>query len=215
MEPVGRLVQAMDDGAILGFPTESSYALGADPRDPRGVGSIYQIKGRSSDKPLPVVLGSLKQLGSLGGNPDDPVLGEIAALWPAPLTVVVPLAEPLAATAGTSSLAICIPAHDRLRSLLQELNTPLTSTSANPSGGEPVSSPEMLESILAGWPSVVIDDGVLPGGMPSTIVSLATDSVTVLRRGGYPIAQIAEEISVPVFSAAAEENSVDLSRRTR
>ena len=214
-EPVSRLMEAMDEGAILGFPTESSYALGADPLDPRGVGSIYQIKGRSGNKPLPVVLGDLEQLGSLGGDSDDPVLCEIASLWPAPLTVVVPIAEPLPATAGISSLAIRIPAHENLRSLLQEMKTPLTATSANLSGGEPVSRPEMLELILASWPSLVVDDGVLPGGTPSTIVSLSTDSVMVVRQGAYPVERIAEAVSIPVFSAAAEENSVDLSWRAR
>jgi L-threonylcarbamoyladenylate synthase len=209
------LIRLLDEGGLVGFPTESSYAIGADPRDIRGVKAIFKVKRRVPDKPLPVVLGSLDQLVQLGGDPDHTVLRQIARLWPAPLTVVVPINQPIPAAAMMDSLAIRIPAHHKLRDLLVRLGRPLASTSANLSGDKPVSNPEMLKPILRNRPSLIIDDGILPGGSPSTIVKIETDGVVVLRQGAYPADRLAEALSTPVFSAAAAEISADDSLETR
>ena len=209
------LIRLLDDGGVVGFPTESSYAIGADPKSVQGVDAIFKAKRRAPDKPLPVVLGSLDQLVQLGGDPDQPMLRQIARLWPAPLTVVVPINQPLPAAAMMDSLAIRIPAHRKLRNLLGRLGRPLASTSANLSGDKPVSNPEMLKPILRNRPSLIIDDGILPGGSPSTIVRIETDGVVVLRQGAYPADRLAEALSIPVFSAGAAEMSADDSLETR
>ena len=113
------------------------------------------------------------------------------------------------------SLAIRIPAHRNLQKLLDRLGRPLTSTSANLSGDKPVSNPEMLKPILKNRPSLIIDDGILPGGSPSTIVRIETDGVVVLRQGAYPVDRLAEALPIPVFSAGAAEISADDSLETR
>ena len=77
----------LERGGVLAVPTESSYGLAADPRDPRGVEAIYQLKGRGRGLPLPVVAGSLEQLGDLGVAIEEPLFRRLAALWPAPLSL--------------------------------------------------------------------------------------------------------------------------------
>ena len=208
-DPVDPLIRLVDRGDILAIPTESTYALAVDPRSSRGVAAVFQLKGRPADKPLPVVMGELDQLRGLGADPQAPQLAELAALWPAPLTVVIPIAEPLPATAGARSLAVRIPAHERLRRLLCQLDRPLTATSANPSGDEPVSERQELREMLAEWPVVMVDDGDLPGGRPSTIVELGEQGLRVHREGAIPISRLAAMVSMPVFSAAPAEIFVD------
>ena len=61
-------------GGVLAIPTESSYGLGADPRNPAGVEAVYRIKGRDAGKPLPVVVAGLEQLAGLGIDPGLPIL---------------------------------------------------------------------------------------------------------------------------------------------
>lgn len=214
-DPVKPLVSLVDRGGLLAIPTESTYALAVDPRSDRGVAAVFRIKGRAAEKPLPVVMGKLDQLRALGGNPQASQLAELAALWPAPLTVVVPIEEPLPASAGGRSLAVRIPAHPRLRRLLCHLERPLTATSANPSGGEPVSEPEELRHLLAEYSAMVIDDGKLPGGRPSTIVELEPRGLRVLREGALSISWLAARVSMPVFSAVSAEILVDDRQRCR
>ena len=205
----------LDRGGLVGFPTESSYAIGADPLSSQGVEAVFRAKGRQPEKPLPVVLGNLDQLQSLGGDPDHPVLRRFEPLWPAPLTVVVPIGRPIAATSGSNWLAVRVPAHERLRALLNQLGRTLTSTSANLSGHEPVSDPEMLGEILENQLSLIIDDGALPGGQPSTIIKLESDAIVVLRPGAFPTDELGDAVRMPVFSAGAAEISADDSLETR
>jgi L-threonylcarbamoyladenylate synthase len=204
-----RLVAALDRGDFLAIPTESSYGLAADPRNAAGVAGVFRFKGRPPDKPLPVVLGDLAQLTMLGGDPGASELAELRTLWPAPLTVIVPIRRPLPATAGAASLAIRIPAHKRLRSLLSELNRPLTATSANPAGREPVSKLVDLHRLLTGWPGIILDDGDLPGGLASTIVQWTKDGLAVLREGAIDRQWLQARVSQPVFSAGTAEISAD------
>src|SRR5215208_1728862 len=104
-EPVAPLAACLARGGVLALPTESSYALGVDPASPQGVAAVYRIKVREADKPLPVVAAGLGQLPGLGIDPDLPILVPLSRVWPAPLAVLLPLARPLPAAAGTGALA--------------------------------------------------------------------------------------------------------------
>ena len=98
-DPIEPLRALLARGGVLAIPTESSYGLGADPRNPEGVEAIYRIKRRERGKPLPVVVADLAQLADLGIDPGLPILEALAACWPAPLTAVLPIARPLPAAA--------------------------------------------------------------------------------------------------------------------
>lgn len=210
-----RLADCLDAGGLLAIPTESSYGLAVDPLLATGVDRLFQLKGRSATKALPVVLAEVAQLERLGGDPAAPNLVELAALWPAPLTVVVPLRQPIPASGGSRSLAVRVPAHDRLRSLLQGLDRPLTATSANLAGAPPVCDPEQLPRLLDGEHAVIVEDGRLPGGPPSTIVEPIADGYRILRPGALGHAWLQSRVSRPVFSADAAEIPADESGETR
>jgi L-threonylcarbamoyladenylate synthase len=181
-DPLGPLLETLRRGGILAIPTESSYGLGVDPRSETGVETIYRIKGRERGKPLPLVVADQVQLAALGVVWDDHLL-PLAECWPGPLTLVLPLKGPLPAAAGADTVAVRVPGHARLRGLLAELGTGLTATSANRSGEPPELEPRQVASLLAGHDAVVIDDGPLPGGPPSTVVAWREGRLEVLRRG--------------------------------
>jgi L-threonylcarbamoyladenylate synthase len=195
-DPIEPLRALLARGGVLAIPTESSYGLGADPRNPAGVEAIYRIKGRERGKPLPVVVADLAQLADLGIDPGLPILEALAACWPAPLSAVLPIARPLPAAAGELALAVRIPAHEGLRRLLKALGHGLTATSANPSGGAPVLDPEGAAELLAGMETegdaAVVDGGVLPGGPPSTLVAIEASGPVVLRTGSFPVERLRE-----------------------
>lgn len=197
-DPVEPLRALLRRGGVLAIPTESSYGLGADPRNRIGVEAIYRIKGREPRKPLPVVVADLAQLAGLGIDPDLPILKPLSACWPGPLTAVLPIERPIArpdeipAAAGEPTLAVRIPGHEGLRSLLAALGHGLTATSANPSGGEPVLDPAGAADLLAGEDAMVVDGGVLPGGPPSTLVAIEEAGPVVLRTGTFPVERLRE-----------------------
>lgn len=216
-DPVGPLAALLAGGGVLAIPTESSYGLAVPPANAAGVEAIYRLKRRERGKPLPVVVADLEQLAGLGIDPDLPILKALSAFWPGPLTAVLPIAGAGAAgappaAAGTGTLAIRIPGHPQLVGLLSRLGHGLTATSANRSGGEPVLDPLQAAELLAGEAAMVVDGGLLPGGLPSTLVATeppaaasasgAPDgawggwSVEVLRAGRLPVERLRERLQV-------------------
>jgi L-threonylcarbamoyladenylate synthase len=227
-DPVAPLAALLARGGVLAIPTESSYGLAVPPGNAAGVEAIYRIKERERGKPLPVVIAGLEQLAGLGIEPDLPILKPLSAFWPGPLTAVLPIAGAGAAgappaAAGTGTLAIRIPGHPQLVELLSRLGHGLTATSANRSGGEPVLDPLQAAALLAGEPAMVVDGGLLPGGLPSTLVAAvppaaataAPDvigvldcdwggwSVEVLRVGRLPVERLRERLRVIPAGARA------------
>ncbi len=184
-----RVAAAVAAGAVCAVPTESSYGLAVDPLDAAGVAAVFRLKGRSWRRPLPVVGADAAAFEGLGVDPRDPALEWAARRWPAPLTVLVGLRRPVPAAAGAPTLAVRVPAHERLRGLLAALDRPLTATSANPSGEPPYLDPDALSAWLSrsALQALLIDGGVLPGGPPSTLVELRDGRPHVLRQGRYEL----------------------------
>ena len=180
---------AIARGAILAVPTESSYGLAVDPRDAVAVERIFLLKGRRKTEALPVVGASADAFHRLGVEPREPSLLWASRLWPVPLTVVVPLHEPIPASAGEKTLAVRVPAHEGLRTLLAAIDRPLTATSANPSGEMPYLDATEVAAWFeaAGVDALVVDGGLLPGGPPSTLVELVGGRPRVLRQGRFQV----------------------------
>lgn len=197
-DPVEPLRQLVARGGVLAIPTESSYGLGVDPRNPRGVEAVYRIKERDRGKPLPVVVSGVEQMRDLGIDPELPILKALSACWPGPLTAVLPVARPLPASAGEVTLAVRIPGHRDLLRLLADLGCGLTATSANRSGEEPILDPVAVAELLAGVDldlgAVVVDGGILPGGPPSTLVAIEVSGPVVLRTGSFPVERLRERL---------------------
>jgi len=189
-EPLGPLRELMARAGILAIPTESSYGLGVDPRSAAGVEAIYRLKGRERGKPLPVVAAGRDQLATLPLGPLPVALERAMSLWPAPLSLVLPLAAALPAAAGGTTVAVRVPAHPLLRELLAALGTPLTATSANAAGEAPALAPDSVAALLAGADAAVVDGGTLPGGPPSTLAAWEAGEWRVLRPGPVDLAAL-------------------------
>lgn len=106
-------------------------------------------------------------------------------IWPAPLTVIFPIREPIAASRGGRTIAVRLPASKKLRDLLS-LVGPLTGTSANRSGEEPLFTPAMVESEFRREIDLLVDGGKTPGGKPSTLIDATREPPVLLRQGAYP-----------------------------
>jgi tRNA threonylcarbamoyl adenosine modification protein (Sua5/YciO/YrdC/YwlC family) len=187
-DPVAELRAALLRGEVAAVPTESSYGLAVDPRSADAVERVYALKAREPGKPLPVVAASLEQVLGIGVERDDPALRWALRYWPAPLTVLVEVREPLPAMAGAPRLAVRVPAHAGLRRLLGELGFPLTATSANLAGEEPITRPALLRERFGRALSFIVDAGDLPGGPPSTVVAWSAVAGPMARSAAHGVA---------------------------
>lgn len=168
-------------GGIVLMPTDTIYGLHALANDARAIKRIVDMKGRGEDKPFVVIGASRTQLEELGATFDDETKRAVDELWPGPLTAIVPLRQPIAASRGASTIAVRVPALDSLRALLERTG-PLASTSANRSGEPAITDPKLLSHDLHAAIDAIVDEGPR-NGEPSTIVDFTGDEPRLIRGG--------------------------------
>ena len=200
---VAKAAALLAQGALVSFPTETVYGLGADARDGQAVARIYAAKGRPSFNPLIVHVATAAAARNHALWTDRAeVLAR--AFWPGPLTLVLPLADghglsPLV-TAGLDSVAIRVPAHPAAQALLAAFGGPVAAPSANPSGRISATTAAHVLAGLDGRIAAVLDDGPCPVGLESTIVGLSGPAPLLLRAGGLPQEAIEAALGEPLQS---------------
>jgi L-threonylcarbamoyladenylate synthase len=179
----------LKDGALVAFPTETVYGLGADATNDAAVARLFEAKGRPSFNPLIIHVAAVAAAVEYGAF--DATARKLAdAFWPGPLTLVVPrrvqsAISPLA-TAGLDSVGLRLPAHPVAQRLLALAGRPIAAPSANPSGRLSPTLPEHVIATLGGRIAAVLDGGATAIGVESTIVSCLGDEPALLRPGGVP-----------------------------
>ena len=185
-------VELLNQGKAIIFPTETSYGLGCDATNQEAVDKIFKIKGRGRDKPLLVVVPTIKMAKDyLEWNE---TLGELAKKdWPGALTIVVRvkpsnLAKGVVSKDGT--VAIRVTAAETPKYLSEQIGKPIVATSANLADvGDVYNSDELIEMYTDKefFPDAIIDVGVLEKNPPTTIISVVGGNIKVLRQGEIKI----------------------------
>ncbi len=188
IEAAGRLLR---EGALVAFPTETVYGLGADATNGRAVAAIFETKGRPRFNPLIVHVPDLEHAEKIAVlSPSARTLA--AAFWPGPLTLVLKRREDAAVSdlvsAGLDTIAIRVPGHPIAQALLAAAGRPLAAPSANRSGRvSPTTAQHVLED-FEGRLGMVLDGGATPRGLESTVLDASSGDKTVvlLRPGAVP-----------------------------
>ena len=167
-------------GGIIAYPTESCYGLGCDPRNPRALKRLIQLKGRSAAKGLLLIADHFKRLQPFMRTPDPAGRARMRRSWPGPVTWVVPASSacPPLLTGHRPTIAVRVTAHAGAARLCRSLGMALVSTSANPSGKKPAKTAAECRRMF-GARVRVIAGRIGQRRRPSTLIDLATG--TVLR----------------------------------
>jgi L-threonylcarbamoyladenylate synthase len=182
---VARAAATIAAGGVVAYPTDTLYGLGVDPRQPAAVDALFRIKGREADQAIPVIAADDEQVARCIGPLSDLARRLAHRHWPGPLTLIVEAAPDLASAlhSATGRVAVRVPAHAIARSLAASVGFVVTSTSANLSGHEALSTADGVSTALGSLVDLLLDGGPAPGGPPSTVIDV-TGSVPVLLRAG-------------------------------
>ncbi|MCU4800673.1 L-threonylcarbamoyladenylate synthase [Halobacteria archaeon HArc-gm2] len=181
MTDIERATEAVDDGDLVVYPTETVYGLGADALDPDAVERVFAAKGRDPDDPLSLGVPDVDTALEYA-NPTEREERFMRAFLPGPVTVVVERGDqvPDELTGGRDRVGIRIPEHELARDLLAAAG-PLTATSANVSGNSSARSVDELDDEIREAAAVVLDGGETLGA-ESTVVDVGEGEI--LRDGG-------------------------------
>ncbi len=186
-------VQALAEGKLVVFPTETAYAVGASALRPAAVEQLQQWKSATA-RPLSLAVKSLEE--ALDYVPDFPEVGQRMArrCWPGPVTLVVDDCHPESAVHAFApavrtalkphqTLALCVPGHDVVRQVMRLVRAPIVWTGARRAGDpEPYTAAEALRTLTPLSP-IVLDAGRCKYAQPATVVRVCDYRLEVLREG--------------------------------
>ncbi|MHA1263887.1 MAG: L-threonylcarbamoyladenylate synthase [Candidatus Helarchaeota archaeon] len=169
------------EGKLIVFPTDTVYGLAADPFNEQAIKKVLNLKRRTVNKGLPVLVGNMELARELVFF--SPRAIKLATrFWPGALTLILPIKKAVSnlVTGNRTTLGLRIPNHEIARKIAER---PIIGTSANISGQPaPVTALEAIEQ-LGESVDLVIDSGPAKAGIPSTIIDLSQSPPKILREG--------------------------------
>ncbi|HTY60941.1 MAG TPA: L-threonylcarbamoyladenylate synthase [Acidobacteriota bacterium] len=188
---IERAARIIRDGGLVAFPTETVYGLGADAENPQAVARIFEVKARPRIDPLIIHVADFESAKKYGRFPAS---ADYLArrFWPGPLTLIVEKEPtvPSIVTAGLDTVAIRVPAHPAALALIRAAGCGIAAPSANPFGYVSPTEAQHVAEQLGPSIDLILDGGVCPIGLESTILSLANSAYRILRLGGTPLEEI-------------------------
>ena len=190
-EDVQKAASAINDGAVIVFPTDTVYGLGCNPYNHDSVLSLYEIKKREKTKPFPVLGYSKEELEKIAEF--SPLEEKIAEkFWPGAITLILKVKdqEIQKSLSLGEKIAVRVPNNKCALALLKECKL-LVGTSANISETKPFNDPKECSENLTGY-DLFIDGGIISSKGESTIVEVENNDVKVLRKGSISEEMIKE-----------------------
>lgn len=174
----------IENGAVAVIPTDTLYGFAVSFNSKEAIEKVYKIKNRDSRKPLILFVTDVKELDKLGLKANEESKTIINDNWPGGLTAV--LKKPSNGELSDFSfptIGVRAPNHKELLELLNYLPVKLLTTSANRSGAPSDTNPDNIAKEFSNEIDWFIDDGVLPSGVPSTVVDFTSFPPKILRQG--------------------------------
>jgi L-threonylcarbamoyladenylate synthase len=196
---VKRAGEILRQGGIVAHPTETLYGLAADPWNAGALDRLTALKGRPAGSGYILLTSSAEEALALGAGPALETFRRLAwAFWPGPLTLVVEASEaaPPGATGPGGGIAVRESPDPVARALVRALGRPITSTSANRTGGDPARSGAEVSRIFGDGVDLILDAGGREATMPSTLVDLRAGTPVILRRGAISPERLREVLDL-------------------
>jgi protein-tyrosine phosphatase len=198
---VHRAVQAVAEGKLVAFPTETVYGVAASALDERAVARLIAVKGRAEGHPLTLAIRSPSEARDYAPGM-SPLAGRLARrCWPGPVTLVLEDSHPeslvkrlpeavQARVAPSGSVGLRVPGHAMVLDVLRMMVGPLVLSSANRSGQPDSRTAEDVLQSIGDDLDLVLDDGPCRFGQPSTVVRVTGNQYQILRAGVVPEATL-------------------------
>ena len=175
-----KIVSILKNKGIIIYPAETCYGIGTDMTNEECIKRLFEIKKRPSEKKISAAVSSLKMAKEYFELSED-AEKLVKAFMPGPLTII------------TKGKSFRIPADKFIIEIIEKFGKPITATSANVSGQEPIYNFDELLNTFSGNVDLIINGGNLEKNKPSTIFNV--DAKKIVREG-----KISEEEIIKIIS---------------
>jgi tRNA threonylcarbamoyl adenosine modification protein (Sua5/YciO/YrdC/YwlC family) len=182
---IAEIVEAIRDGGLIAYPTDSSYAFGCHIGDKRAMDRIRRIRRTDKNHNFTLVCSDLSEISTYA-RVDNWAYRMLKAMTPGPYTFILPatrevpkrLQHPRRRTIG-----LRVPDHRLVRAVLEALGEPImSSTLLLPGDDLPLTDPHEIDERIGHDIDLIVDAG--PTGIePTSVIDLSQGTVQVLRVG--------------------------------
>ena len=189
---IDEAIQIISNNGVISYPTDTLYGLGGNPFSQETLDRIIAIKGRPTDKGLPLLLDDAESMMDFCLGRSDIAILLAREFWPGSLTLVLPAAPCIhpQVTGSKGTVALRVPNHTVPRALARSLGGTIVGTSANPSGGNDPINAHDVERMLGSKVDYILNGGPAYRGLPSTILDITKDRPKIIRDGALSRAAI-------------------------
>jgi L-threonylcarbamoyladenylate synthase len=192
LQAIIQTAAAIRRGELVVYPTDTLYGIGTYAFDEKAIRSLYSVKGRPSEKGIPILLADATNLDRVARDVPQIVQELIERFWPGPLTLIVPKQDSLPPSISVNpGVAVRIPDNETARAVIRAAGGAVATSSANRSGHPPAQTAEQALAELGDAVSIVLDGGPTGKSVPSTIVDCTAKRMRILRQG-----PISEEVKL-------------------
>lgn len=198
----------LEQGQLVGIPTETVYGLAGNALNPESVALIFETKNRPAFDPLILHTSSMDRVNDFVAEFPEKLKALAENFWPGPLTLLLPRKPivPDLVTSGLERVAVRIPKHPLTLALLESLEFPLAAPSANPFGYISPTRPEHVNAQLGDKIPYILDGGPCEVGLESTIVGMEGEDILIYRLGGLEIAEIEKLLGSVKIKSSSSSN---------
>jgi len=189
---IGLAARVLQNGGVIGYPTETVYGIGCSVFNADAVNRIYDLKNRDRSKALILIAADVMQISDLVEEIPEAAERLMENFWPGPVTLVFKASPRLQQFAfrKLKTIAIRIPDCAICLALLKACGVPIVSTSANLSG-EPASTTALeVMNTFGSTLDLIIDGGETPSKTPSTVVDVTRSPARIIREGAISTLEI-------------------------
>lgn len=187
---VQRIVQILNQGGVIAYPTDTVFGLGCDLMNKAAIDRLYQIKGMSRDQALAFICPDLSDIAKYAVV-ENAAYRVLKRFLPGPYCFILQATREVPKMVQTKqkTVGIRVPDHPVTLAIARELGRPLISTTAGRHGEPALVDPWEIDQTFTGL-DLVIDAGDAGGEVPTTVVDLSQGDVRIVREGAGPVDEL-------------------------
>jgi len=182
---IHEIVQAIRDGKVVAYPTETFYGFGVDVSQETAIKRLFDLKRRDYGNPIAVIVADQEMLYTVVHDVPETAKTLMEIFWPGPLTILFQTTDKISRqlTTNTGKIGIRVSSDPIAASIVKEMGRPLTTTSANLSGHPPSFSAQDVIHYFGDKIDYIVDVGELPPSLGSTVVDVSEEKIVLIREG--------------------------------
>ena len=182
---LSRAVRELQRGGVIIYPTDTIYGIGCDIRKGKAIEKIFTLKGRAENNPALILASTVSMVRDIFAEITPRMKALMHEFWPGPLTIVARSERPLHSylRSRDGMVGIRIPASRFCLRLINEVGTPIVSTSVNRSGTPPLLHIDEIQNEFQSFVDLIVNVGELKPSLTSSVLRVDGERITILREG--------------------------------